>query len=70
MSLTKVLVSRNCDGSYHFKLYYPEMNGFNEWTQTSDPTTSKIVTDFKGLHIILTSDLFNLGKGVMYQSVI
>jgi hypothetical protein len=34
---------KSCDGSYHFFLFWPELPGqFNEWKQTSDPTTSEV----------------------------
>jgi hypothetical protein len=40
---------RSCDGTYHFKLVWPELpNNFNEWKQTSDPTTSQ-VEGYQGL---------------------
>ncbi len=40
---------RSCNGNFHFKLVYPELNGYNEWTQTNNPTTQDVVTGFIGI---------------------
>ena len=46
---------RSVEGSFHFKLCYPEVTGeaggsCNEWTQTSNPATESTITGFKVEH--------------------
>ena len=39
-------------GAFHLKLCYPELAGkCNEWSQTSNPTTSSTITGFQTIHL-------------------
>jgi len=40
--------NRSCFGYFHFKLFYPDLSGSNEWTQTSNPVLQNVVTGYKG----------------------
>ena len=40
---------RSCNGNFHFRLVYPELKGYNEWTQTNNPTTQTVVTGLKSI---------------------
>ena len=50
---------RGADGSFHFKLCYPEVIGIggsscNEWIQTSNPATARTITGFKAITLAFT----------------
>ena len=61
---------RNCNGTFHFKLCYPELRDnfsfpCNEWTQFNNPVYDSISRDFKPINISFNSETqeFNgLGK--------
>lgn len=42
------ILFRSCSGYFHFKLIYPELPGFNEWTQTSNPVQETKVIGYQG----------------------
>ena len=47
---------RNEDGSFHFKLCYPEVTGVNgshcnEWTQSSNPANQTTITNFQAISL-------------------
>ena len=39
------------DGILHLKLCYPELEKFNEWTQTSNPATSSTIENFEAIKL-------------------
>ena len=43
-----MIIKRNCDGTFHLKMSWPEINGVNEWSQTSNPATASTVSGFQG----------------------
>ena len=57
--LNKLEDFRGTDGSFHFKLCYPEVTGIggsscNEWIQTSNPATERAITGFKAIALAFT----------------
>ena len=42
---------RDHEGQFHFKLVYPEIPATNEWIQSSNPTTDKIITGFEAINL-------------------
>merc|ERR1719412_1825009 len=54
---------QNGDGTFHFKLCYPETTGYNgghcnEWLQTSNPATESTITGFQAISLSFTSNGF------------
>ena len=54
--LSKLESYRNADGSFHFKICYPEkmaakLGHCNEWIQTSNPVTEGTIKGFKKIHL-------------------
>ena len=65
---------KDVEGKFRFKLVYPEVPGFIEWTQTSNPITEEDITDFKlidnkAVRQYLSSTKGGLGPGTKGQSL-
>ena len=46
--MSDIATHADCLGRYHFRMVWPGLGFYNEWFQTSDPTTSYTVTGFQG----------------------
>ena len=42
---------RNADGYLEFKVVYPELSGYNQWRQKSNPTTSGKKAGYKPVNL-------------------
>ena len=67
--LDQVEEYRNCDGNFHFKICYPELQEnysfpCNEWIQSLNPFNDKLLRGFKPINITfqsVTQDFNGLG---------
>lgn len=60
---------RGSDGSFHFKLCYPELTGIggsscNEWIQSSNPATGRTIRGFKAISLAFTRGSLGSWKGI------
>ena len=54
MKESKKYLTRSCTGKFNFKLIWPELDGVNKWTQTSNPTNETTVLGFRGKYTTST----------------
>ena len=58
---------RSCHGKFHFRLYWRELGYFNDWLQTSNPTTSSTVTGYEAVDIKFGNEFAGLYLGDTYS---